>query len=902
MICSLNSFLAALLQQQSCNANHESERSLLRTYARQRHPGTCDWLFSHTNYCAWLSSNGPAGLWISGKVGAGKTILSSSILEDLEKNKTRDTVVIGCFCEEVYGQSYSAQDLLGYISCKLRKYRPQLAPEPILSCTRDDSYRRRSSVSSADFKRHLKCLLAGVDPRLQIILLFDGLDNNELLKGLVVDEIIEANLKRDRLRQFKFCISSRTPFNAALHSDQITHVSMNEEPGLHQDIYRYTEVKVAALPYLSAEGTLSQARLTEQVCSYANGMFLWVALVMHKSHDLESLSATLQAVHSLPSHIEGIYQQLLQSIPSSTSEIARRAFHWLIAACRPLKLFELAEAVAVDNRRLTGSWVWRSGKKPELPPPELDIARICGGLIVVTDDGFVRFIHSSARNYLLSQHGRNPPACSISGAHELIARTCLSYLRSERGVYSSWLQGRQLLTKPAELGHISAPSSYATIYWSLHYRIAELHNKSLAGSLQQLFSIELNNLYDYLKISSKSRSASIEQTALRISAAHGFTSLVKLYLEMGIHTDGVSCLYCETPLHLAAARGHTETVALLLNHGVSVESRESSYGETPLFLAAACGSAQTVGLLLDHGANPQAVSVGSAWTPLHVAAAHGHLDVMRLLLTCDIDINSVSIARNETPLHLAAHQGHLQIVECLLDSPQNSLSERELYQSIVMKPYYRTWSEEVLTDIGNKGRFIWEVDARSSAEEDLEKLRSFGKRYTDVNISTHDGRTALHYAASNGHEAVVRLLLESGANPDGGSHCSYTALRAAAENGHLAVVRLLLTHSSDMVTRMKDWGAVLERTADNGHRDVADLLLWQAFGLEVAGREFNSSMLCVATESKLNIVQGILQRKRADNGTETSCRKKKRATNASAGNENNQRRTNTRVPVHVRRI
>ena len=49
---------------------------------------------------------------------------------------------------------------------------------------------------------------------------------------------------------------------------------------------------------------------------------------------------------------------------------------------------------------------------------------------------------------------------------------------------------------------------------------------------------------------------------------------------------------------------------------------------------------------------------------------------------------------------------------------------------------------------------------------------------------------ALHRAARNGHEAVVRLLLEHEANVNAKTNYEETALYLATENGHETVVQL----------------------------------------------------------------------------------------------------------------
>jgi ankyrin repeat protein len=55
--------------------------------------------------------------------------------------------------------------------------------------------------------------------------------------------------------------------------------------------------------------------------------------------------------------------------------------------------------------------------------------------------------------------------------------------------------------------------------------------------------------------------------------------------------------------------------------------------------------------------------------------------------------------------------------------------------------------------------------------------------------------TALHLAASNGHTAIVMLLLQNGAQINAMDERGRTALHCAGEAGHIDVVRLLLGQS-----------------------------------------------------------------------------------------------------------
>jgi len=73
------------------------------------------------------------------------------------------------------------------------------------------------------------------------------------------------------------------------------------------------------------------------------------------------------------------------------------------------------------------------------------------------------------------------------------------------------------------------------------------------------------------------------------------------------------------------------------------------------------------------------------------------------------------------------------------------------------------------------------------------------KEGVDPDSKNESGETALLWAVRYGHEAVVKLLLDSDKAQDGDSkdRLGGTALSHASENGHEAVVKLLL--ASDKV-------------------------------------------------------------------------------------------------------
>ena len=94
-------------------------------------------------------------------------------------------------------------------------------------------------------------------------------------------------------------------------------------------------------------------------------------------------------------------------------------------------------------------------------------------------------------------------------------------------------------------------------------------------------------------------------TPLHIAARAGRSAIVLRLLEAGTDPNAQTTNSGVTALHLAAgATGGGPAVAALLDHGADPNAREGSAGQTPLFFAAASNRAAAVTALLAAGADP----------------------------------------------------------------------------------------------------------------------------------------------------------------------------------------------------------------------------------------------------------------------------------------------------------
>ena len=166
----------------------------------------------------------------------------------------------------------------------------------------------------------------------------------------------------------------------------------------------------------------------------------------------------------------------------------------------------------------------------------------------------------------------------------------------------------------------------------------------------------------------------------------------------------------------------------------------------------------------------------------------------------DLTWNGTKFRRGLGLLHLAAHGQSELIFELLLEAGAKV---------------------DVPSAIGRSdgAALHWAATAGRDA-----MVRLLLDRGADTNSKTKNGRTALHMAAGNGHETVVQLLLDR-IDIEAKTNDGHTALHRAAGNCHEATMRLLIDHGAIIDSKTNHGDTALHKAAQSGHEAIVRLLI-----------------------------------------------------------------------------
>lgn len=153
------------------------------------------------------------------------------------------------------------------------------------------------------------------------------------------------------------------------------------------------------------------------------------------------------------------------------------------------------------------------------------------------------------------------------------------------------------------------------------------------------------------------------------------------------------------------------------------------------------------------------------------------------------------------------------------------IGDRRLVEAMIRIGVDVDYPARGLADIAPVGS-AWTPIMLAAAEGHEEIVSMLIQGGADVNAKNELGRTSLMFSANYGFFEIAEMLLENGASTDdvANDETGWTAIIAASFNGHRNLVRLLLEHGADQNIRDTSGKTALMWAEEQGHRRVARTL------------------------------------------------------------------------------
>ncbi|KAH7343012.1 hypothetical protein BKA65DRAFT_587311 [Rhexocercosporidium sp. MPI-PUGE-AT-0058] len=398
-----------------------SQEDALEKLSDLRQEGTCDWILESSQLRTWVEDrNAEPVLWLKGIPGAGKSVLTSHVIQKLRENSDFTTVFF--FCN-------SRTDSVDLCSQVLRTLILELlrSQHHLTSHIFEHFARQRQTPSLGQIKKLLPDLLSAVS---SVRIVIDGLDEcQEKSQKVILTELLSA--AKASTSTCKIFLSSRveTFISKAMRKKPIISLTeKREKTKVDEDIRDY--VRHSLMPLRdNFPGTLVDD-VERTVVRKAQGMFLWVRLVISELSDRESAYELRKAAHNLPQGLHEAYRRILDRIQSDystySSEKAILILQWMACSFRPLKTFEIQDGLVFATSDCVLNDDTKSNKS---------LLDLCKPIVEEGVGNTVDFVHFSAKEYIL--HQTSGPFLKECEAHLTVAFACASYLSTSQCIIDS---------------------------------------------------------------------------------------------------------------------------------------------------------------------------------------------------------------------------------------------------------------------------------------------------------------------------------------------------------------------------------------------------------------------------------------------------------------------------------
>ncbi|KAG8752573.1 hypothetical protein FRC14_006936 [Serendipita sp. 396] len=790
--------------------------------ARKKHePGTGEWLLDSKEFKSWMEEDGKI-VWLNGIPGAGKTVLSSTVIEHLISE-----------CKN------SIESRMAYYYFDFRDHEKQTAGGCLRSlihqlCEQSDKIPGVIEDLYSEFKggmpslSQLTATLIGLlDDGSKYFIVIDALDecreeeeeHERELFFEALQEIVSSASSR-----YAIFIASRPEIDIGQNLTGLNAINFNIQHNLiNADIHSHVRACLEKEVRFKKWPASVKTQIEERLTSGANGMFRWAVCQLDSLKRCLKPANALRELEALPKTLDETYTRILKRIPSAYEREMRAILILLAFSNRPMTIQEVAEATAVNVEN-------RSFSVDERFSDPYDILELCSSLVSLSDLGpastsivrqerrgvfnwgpeikIIQFAHFSVKEYILSERAQTtiPAILRInpSMSHQYITELALIYLLD-------FNNGKATI----RFNHQKYPLlTYAALYWMEHLAsMRESDQANIEDLLLRLFDPDNpSNLMNCLNLYDPTSSFSLRAYGTR---SIGFTT----------HRNKQDL---ETPLYYASYYGLLPIVDALLGKTME-QSRPGDELGSSLEAAASGGFVAIAKRLLDKGADPNTPYCRQFHRPLQAAVSSGSLEMVKLLLAAGADVNTKG-GEWGSALQLAAKQGSVEIIQLLIDNGHgvNHCVQRHGTALVIAAQNGHDDAALVLLKNGAdpklEGVGYYKPLNAACQYLKVDTVRAFLDAGAD--IKGEPGRTtALHVASDKGNLSIIQLLVERGADVNAPGGAVGTPLKAAIQSQNQAVFQLLLDSGADINARGDTSKYPIDQAIWNGNLQAADKLL-----------------------------------------------------------------------------
>ncbi|KAH0557197.1 hypothetical protein GP486_005013 [Trichoglossum hirsutum] len=857
------------------------------------------WLSSHETYTKWLDGYGPSILHVHGTVGASDA--SEYIFQHLNAYRTEkqnsEILVYFAFISH-HDRCNSVVAMLNTLLAQILSHNPNLFGAVARQYEQMSFHR---SWTEGDLWLFFRNILSFWGQN-GILCVINGLDEcDDSWTGFLKNLCSLASLTE---RRWKIAITSTGDPDLQAALADWPAINLDDQPGdpgtANTNLASDTDLEVLELIQERPAFSDFEKTITERLFECGQDKD-WRRLVLNQlrfSKSPSTKSAAQRELDLLPPAIpKDIFVRILANVPPERRAWARKALIWILYAFRPLTIWELGVALALE----VDSLPYNTIDLDELVYRHViaDLGEVFGGMFVVKQNE-VRFGHPEVRKFLLAADGGQKHIWYDvkDTAHQEITDACHFYLSLQQVQNSIAMSyDNSLLDSLEAPTFISRDSlrAYAVRYWPRHYELIPetfRPTKRVLDFVQNTKSIRCWAEAYWWFLNSTSRTDRGFLSLLPIFAGLGLQDLVAKWLDRDSETPE-SGQDRALALTEAARNTHVKVVRRLLSCGeydqASLQDAliagasccdEAVMDELIMYTAESierfewpsailCRTAQhgldkVARKLLKSGASPDTAVTLNGMTPLHFAARHGHAEVVKVLLEHRASLTA-SDTFDDVPLHTASAYSHATVAKLLLDAGAevNVVDSRgisAMYFTCMAGSYKVTKIlAEAGFDMGGDSQSNWPILTAAAMEGLVKTTRTLLEISVDTEVGRQESWTPLRYAALRGHVELCQALLENGANPNtprGGD----PILGESADRGSLEVVKLLVENGA-VVDAIDDEGSTaLQKASMRGHISIVTYLLEHGADINHTNNIGYTPVLLAAESGFAEIVQLLIDR------------------------------------------